>query len=284
MNASASLYEQHTFQWGEHRLAYETCGEGPPVVLMHGVLLDSLVNRELGTRFAAEGCRVILFDLLGHGRSDKTGDPKDYRAEHFADQVIALLDHLGIGQAMIGGVSLGSVVTLQLAARAPERVSAMFLEMPVMEWSTPWAAVILAPILFTARYLSTAYRPMTRLMRRLPRPRKLSREWLGSLMNAGSLEPEVTAAILHGCLVGPTVPTEAARRAMQMPALVVGHGGDKLHSVEDARLLAEQLPNARLVEARHAIELRTRPDHLWPQIAEFVTEYAGSYETSTAAG
>ena len=284
MNAAASLYEQHTFQYGDYTLAYETCGEGPPVVLMHGVLLDSLVYRELGTRFAAEGCRVILFDLLGHGRSDKSNDPKDYRAEHFTDQLIGLLDHLGIDQAMIGGVSLGSVVTLHMAARAPERVSAMFLEMPVMEWSAPWAAVILAPILFTARYLSPAYRPLSRLVKRLPRPRKLSQEWLGSLMNAGSLDPEIAAAILHGCLVGPAVPTEAARHAMHMPALVIGHGGDKLHSVEDARVLAEQLPNARLVEARHAIEMRTKPDRLWPQIVEFVTEYVGSYETSVTAG
>ena len=117
MNASASLFEQHDFVYGDHRLAYETVGEGMPFVLLHGILLDSHINRELATRFAVEGYRVILLDLLGHGRSDKSSDPKDHRADFYADQVIGLLDHLGIEQAMVGGVSLGCIVSLHVAAK-----------------------------------------------------------------------------------------------------------------------------------------------------------------------
>ncbi len=272
MNASASLFEQHDFVYDGHRLAYETVGEGMPFVLLHGILLDAHINRELATRFAVEGYRVILLDLLGHGRSDKSSDPKDHRADFYADQVIALLDHLGIGQAMVGGVSLGCIVSLHVAVKAPQRVAGLFLEMPVMEWSAPWAAILLSPMLLAARFLRFGYVPLTRLMRKLPRPHELRREWLASIMNTLSLEPSVVAAILHGTLVGPIVPSERQRRKLTMPALVIGHTGDKLHEFRDAHVLSEDLPNGRLLEARHIMELRTRPDRLWPEISRFLRE------------
>ena len=272
MNASASLFEQHDFVYDGHRLAYETVGEGMPFVLLHGILLDAHINRELATRFAVEGYRVILLDLLGHGRSDKSSDPKDHRADFYADQVIALLDQLGIGQAMVGGVSLGCMVSLHVAVKAPQRVAGLFLEMPVMEWSAPWAAILLSPMLLAARFLRFGYVPMTRLMRKLPRPHELRREWLASIMNTLSLEPAVVAAILHGTLVGPIVPSERQRRKLTMPALVLGYTGDKLHEFRDAHVLSEDLPNGRLLEARHIMELRTRPDRLWPEISRFLRE------------
>ena len=272
MNASTSLFEQHDFVYDGHRLAYETVGEGMPFVLLHGILLDAHINRELATRFAVEGYRVILLDLLGHGRSDKSSDPKDHRADFYADQVIALLDHLGIGQAMVGGVSLGCIVSLHVAVKAPQRVAGLFLEMPVMEWSAPWAAILLSPMLLAARFLRFGYVPLTRLMRKLPRPHELRREWLASIMNTLSLEPSVVAAILHGTLVGPIVPSERQRRKLTMPALVIGHTGDKLHEFRDAHVLSEDLPNGRLLEARHIMELRTRPDRLWPEISRFLRE------------
>src|SRR5581483_5772892 len=230
------------------------------------------INRDLATRIAVEGYRVILLDLLGHGRSDKTSDPKDHRNDFYADQVIALLDHLGLPQAMVGGVSLGCIVSLHVAVKAPQRVAGLFLEMPVMEWSAPWAAFLLAPPLLAARFARFAYTPFTRLMRRLPRPRQLRHEWLAGIMNTLSLDPPVVAAILHGTLVGPIVPSERQRRAIQAPALVIGHSGDRLHEFRDAHVLSEELPNGRLLEARHILELRTRPDRLWPQISRFLRE------------
>ena len=84
--------------------------------------------------------------------------------------------------------------------------------------------------------------------------------------------PAVVAAILHGTLVGPIVPSERQRRKLTMPALVLGHTGDKLHEFRDAHVLSEDLQNGRLLEARHIMELRTRPDRLWPEISRFLRE------------
>ncbi|MDE2150472.1 MAG: alpha/beta fold hydrolase [Gammaproteobacteria bacterium] len=272
MSMQPTLVEIGSFDYRGRRLAYEIYGHhGQPCVLLHGILLDALVNRELALRFAAEGYRVALLDLLGHGRSERSRDPKDHRTDFYADQVLALLDHLGWPQALIGGVSLGAITALQVAVRAPRRVRALFLEMPVLEWSAPWATVILAPILFAARVLRPGYRRLGKALARMPRPREA---WLASLLNAVTIEPETAAAILHGVMVGPIAPTEMQRQALTMPVLVVGHTGDWLHDRQDAEALAWQIPGARLVLVRHVLELRTNPDRPWPEIREFLRQIA----------
>lgn len=257
------------FQYQGHTLAYELHGapDGQPCVLVHGILLDSLLNRGLARRFASLGYQVALLDLLGHGKSDRSSDPKEHRVDFYADQVLALLDHLRWPQALVGGVSLGCITALTVAVKAPRRVNALFLEMPVMEWSAPWAALILAPLLVGSRYNPLVHARLARMVRLLPRP---PIDWLASAMNAISNEPKVVAAILHGVLVGPLVPTLAERRRLTMPTLIIGHSGDKLHEHRDARALAAQLPNATLLMAKSILELRLRPARLWPQIATFL--------------
>ena len=72
------VLEKGRFRFGHYELAYEIHGDsGVPCVLLHGLLLDSLVNRDLAARFVTEGYRVILLDLLGHGESDKPTDPRE---------------------------------------------------------------------------------------------------------------------------------------------------------------------------------------------------------------
>ncbi|HMQ27735.1 MAG TPA: alpha/beta fold hydrolase, partial [Acidimicrobiales bacterium] len=93
-----------TFLWEGRRLAYEEYGEGDRVLLyLHGILMDSEMNRGLATALAARGHRVVLLDLLGHGQSDKPTHASEYRMDTYALQVAACLDHLGIEEAVIGG-------------------------------------------------------------------------------------------------------------------------------------------------------------------------------------
>ena len=265
-----------TFEHRGFTLAYEVYGDsGIPCVLVHGLLLDSLLNRDLARRFVGEGYQVVLLDLLGHGRSDKPTDPREHRVDFYAEQVGACLDHLKIDKALVGGISLGAITGLQFAAIAPERVLGLFLEMPVMEWSTTFAAVLLTPMLTIVDYGKFLFRPFSRFMRALPRPRA---EWMASGMNALSAEPEVITAVLHGILVGPVVPPAAKRREMNVPTLIIGHAGDKLHELRDAEALTRELPQARLLKARSILELRVNPRRLWPEIEEFLRELRESAE------
>ncbi len=270
-----------SFKVAGHKLAYEVYGDsGVPCVLMHGVLFDSLLNRDLATRFAAAGYQVALLDLLGHGRSDKCTDPKEHRVDFYAQQMLALMDHLGWERALVGGVSLGCITALTAATQAPDRLLGLYLEMPVMEWSAPWAAVILGPILLMTRYGRVAYTPFARWLSRRQRPALAP---LASLMNALSNNPKTITAILHGVLVGPIAPPVAARRALQMPALIIGHARDKLHHNRDAAALAQQMPNARLLNARSIVELRLHPERLWPRIEAFLDEVRDASGLTAAA-
>lgn len=262
------LMQQHTFTHDGWELAYEVHGEGPRVtVLMHGLLLDAGVNRALARALAADGNRVVLLDLLGHGRSDKPRRASAHRIEFYAEQVIALLDHLKLDEAVLGGVSLGADTALVAGQAHPERTRGLILEMPVLENATPFAAVMFVPVLVGMHYGGPLARWGTALLRRLPRT---GVESLDSFLNAGSMHPEEIKAVLHGILMGSIGPTEEQRKAMQVPTLVIGHNGDPLHPHTDAARLARQMPNAELLRARSMLELRTRPARLTEAIGRFV--------------
>jgi pimeloyl-ACP methyl ester carboxylesterase len=252
---------------------YEDYGKGTNVlVFMHGILLDSQMNRRLASNLVSAGNRVILLDLPGHGLSDKPRHASAHRMDSYAHYVIALLDELGIEEAVIGGVSLGANVSLQVAAQAPERVRGLLVEMPVLEWAVPGAALVFLPMLLGVHYAAPLARAVAWLARRIPRT-KIGP--VDSVVGTLSLDPEETTAVLHGMLAGPITPTYEERHAIAAPALVIGHKIDFIHPFTDADHLARQLPLARLVEARSVIELRFAPERLTAHIAEFLDEVWG---------
>jgi len=72
-------------------------------------------------RLVAAGCQVIGMDFRGHGQSDKPREISAYGTTNLADDVVALLDHLGIERASLFGYSLGSIVALRLLHQLPHR-------------------------------------------------------------------------------------------------------------------------------------------------------------------
>ena len=268
--SSAPGYTTHSFRHDEHRLVYDVYGEGPRVlVYLHGLLLDSDLNRGITAALAREGNRVVLLDLLGHGRSDRPLHAAEYRIDSYAEQVIALLDHLGVEEAILGGLSLGANVSLFAASRHPERVRGLILEMPVLEWAVPFAALTFVPLLLAAHYGRRILTPITATVRRLP---DLPFGPANSLLHAAATPPRAMSAILHGVLVGPVAPTQDERRELQAPTLVLAHRHDAIHPFDDARNLVEQLPDAVLVPATSSLELRLRPDRLTARVEAFVAQ------------
>jgi len=252
------------------RLYYEIHGHGPRVlVYMHGILMDSNMNRRLATDLAARGNRVILLDLPGHGHSEKPKRASFHRMDTYAHHVVALMDHLGIDRAVVGGVSLGGNVSLLVATQAPERVQAMVIEMPVLEWAVPAAAITFIPMLLAVHFARPLVRRAASLFRWLPRTGNGS---LDSVMNTLSNDPKETAAVLHGILAGPIAPTVDQRAAMDVPALVIGHQVDRIHPFHDAEQLARRLPGGRLVQANSVLEMRMHPERLTEEIGMFLDD------------
>ncbi len=237
------------------------------LVWLHGILLDASLSRALARTLAARGHRVVLLDLLGHGRSEKPRDPGAHRMDLYAEQVLCLIDELGVDQAVLGGVSLGTNVSLLAAVRAPEVVRGLILEMPVLESAVPAAALTFVPLMLQMRYARMPLRLVSLIVSRLP---SSGIGPLDSLLGAAGSDPDEIAAVLHGVLLGPLAPTVEQRRAITAPALVLGHGIDLIHSFADARRLARQLPNARLIRTRTFAELWVRPARLTAEIARFL--------------
>ena len=149
----------------------------------------------------------------------------------YARHVLALLDELGVDQAVLGGISLGTNVSLLTAAQAPERVRGLVLEMPVLETAVPAAALTFVPLLLQVRYAQGPLRLVSRVVSRLP---SSGFGPLDSLVGAIGSDPDEISAVLRGMLMGPMAPTVEQRNAITAPALVLGHGIDLIHSFADA--------------------------------------------------
>ncbi|MFN3548665.1 MAG: alpha/beta fold hydrolase [Mesorhizobium sp.] len=111
-------------------LAYIDEGEGDPVLLIHGFASSIRVNWVAPgwvKTLRDAGYRVIAIDNRGHGQSDKSYEPEDYRPSRMAADAAALLDHLGIGRAHLMGYSMGARICAFTALEHPHRVATLVL-------------------------------------------------------------------------------------------------------------------------------------------------------------
>lgn len=118
--------EYSTFRSGGRTLSVGAVGNGPPLLLVPGALqsadrwidagyVDALVERH----------RLLLFDPLGHGRSERSTVPEDYAPAKLIDHLVDALDHVGEDQAVVWGYSRGAQMAGQLARSRPDRVQAL---------------------------------------------------------------------------------------------------------------------------------------------------------------
>jgi pimeloyl-ACP methyl ester carboxylesterase len=269
------------FRYGDYELGYTIRGKGPrTTILMPGLLMSQKMQTPIAADLASHGHRVVTLDFLGHGASDRPQETWRYSMSEFARQALALLDHLELDQAVVGGTSLGANVTLELAAIAPERLRGMVIEMPVLDNAILACAVAFTPLLFALKFGEPAMSVLARGARWVPRQAvpfmlELGLDWLAQ-------DPGPSAAVLQGVLFGRTAPERAVRQTFQAPALVIGHPRDPVHPFSDADQLAEELPNGRLIDANSIVELRVRPARLTAKIAAFVDECWDSVSAAPA--
>lgn len=284
-----------SFQFEGQRIAYTEYGGGPaavteaggrgrtarssrasqrPLILVHGLLLSQEMHRRLAEDLAARGNRVITVDLLGHGQSDRPRDMWRYSMRFFGDQIVALLDHLEIDEAVVMGTSLGANTALNIALTAPERLRGMVIEMPVLDNALMWSALAFTPLLVALTFGEAAMKVVARGTRAVPR--RLLPHYGNVMLDLVRQEPGPSGAVLQGLFFGRIAPHRNDRRTFQTPTLVLGHRRDPVHPFSDAGMLAEELPNGRLIEANSLMELRMQPERLTNEIAGFLDDVWGS--------
>ena len=225
------------------RLSYEIAGAEHPLVLVHGFSLDTRIWDDQIPAFARH-YQVVRYDLRGHGRSALPGSDGFYHA----DDLRALLDHLGIERAHLLGLSLGAAIATEFVLAYPERASALVAVDPVLwghAWSPEYAASLDALAeaarvggASAARVAWLAHPPFAPTLERptvAPRLRTIVAEYSGwhwENDDPGLLPDPVAAQRLEAIAV-PTL------------AVVGEHDLPDFHAI--AQTLGRRIPGARLV-------------------------------------
>ncbi|GAC1623332.1 MAG: alpha/beta fold hydrolase [Bradyrhizobium sp.] len=108
------------------KIHYEVHGDGPPLLLTHGYSSTSAMWRGQ-IEALSKHHKLILWDMRGHGQSDYPGDPLAYSEALTVADMAALLDAVGAGHAIVGGLSLGGYMSLAFYRAHPDRVRALLI-------------------------------------------------------------------------------------------------------------------------------------------------------------
>ena len=252
------------------RLAYQVTGDGPAIVLVHGFGLDMRMwdaqLPELEKRF-----RVVRYDCRGFGASGPLDPAVPYT---HAGDLVALLDHLDIGDAVLAGLSFGGRVALQAALAAPERVRGLALLDAVLD-GVPWDP--------------ESARALDEVARRVQSGGVLAgREaWLAHPLFAAARERPDLAAALAAMVAGypgqhwlgqdPHTPTRQLIDMLEgiaVPALVAVGQRDVPSFREMSAVLARRIPGAAyhvVADAGHMINLE-QPATVNDRLISFVQE------------
>jgi pimeloyl-ACP methyl ester carboxylesterase len=212
--------------------AYHEVGEGRPVILMHGLFSDALMNWiKFGhaDRIAGEGFRVIMPDLRAHGASGKPHDPANYPADILVRDLRELIAHLGLGEFDLGGFSLGARTTIE-AVGGGVRPGKAILAGTGVDVLTNWER--------RCRFFVDAIEHFDDARRGDP-------YWLSiQFMRTMKIDLAAARLLLQG--LGDHPSPEQALASFTMPTLVICGSEDDENG--SARELANMLPDARYEE------------------------------------
>lgn len=255
------------------RIAYQSAGEGPVVILVSAALSDRRPTARLG-ELLAEHFTVVQYDRRGRGES---GDTRPYAPEREVEDLAALIDAAG-GQASLFGTSSGAVLALEAATRLPARVERVVLHEPpfVVDASRPrvpadFVAHVTELVAADRRGDAVAYfmsdavgvpEDFVEGMRSMPM-------WKGMEALAHTLAYDI--AVMGDTQAGQPLPQErwAAERA---PALVIVGGESPPWMHAGAKELAALLPEAELIVldgTDHSVAIAA-PQAIAPTLIEFL--------------
>lgn len=225
-------------------LAYSDRGKGLPLILIHGFPLCRKMWRPQAGALAKAGCRVITPDLRGFGESGSASGP--ISMDIYADDIVALMDHLRLDKAVVGGMSMGGYVLLNLLERYPARIAAQLFIVTKAGGDDD-----------AGKARRTALAEAARLQGSLP----VAEAFRGLLFAPATMsdDPGLVDEVFGWMRATNQAGAAAGLIAMRdrkdstpllgsfkQPALVIGADQDQAIPVENSRVIAEGLPDAKL--------------------------------------
>ena len=228
---------------------YRESGSGIPFVFQHGLGGD--LNQPFGLFRPPSGFRLMAFDCRAHGQTVPVGDESKISIAAFADDLAALLDHLSIPSAVVGGISMGAAVALDFTFRYHSRVRGLVLSRPA--WlDQPFPAE------------RNAFLSIARLIRQHGAARgadlfQQTQEYQKCLRESPDAANSLLGQFAHPraeetVIKLERIPTHipAHRRedwaAITIPTLVLANRQDPIHPYEIGETLARLIPGAELRE------------------------------------
>ena len=243
-------------------------GSGPVLVLLHGGGPDHRSLVPLAERLA-DLCTVVLPDVRGYGRSICT-DPSRHTWARYVEDVVALLDHLGVHRAVVGGAGLGATITLRAAVAHPERLlGAVLISVEDIEDDEQKQAEIAFMDAFAARArtegIQAAWAPILDDLAPV----------IGAMVR-DAIPRSDPASIAAAAAIGHDRAFRSADEiaGISCPTLIFP-GMDWRHPPALAAHLATTLPRGRLAPVALSVDVRTAEDFARvcaPAIREFIAD------------
>lgn len=259
------------------RMHYEVRGDGPPLLFAHG-LMGSIANGPImgdPSDLLTDRFRVINYDARGHGESTHTDNPLDYTWEALAADMHALLSHLEIDRAIIGGGSMGAGTSLVFQREHPEMVEKLVLLVPPPlddETMTPvssafnvFANLIEGMGLERAVELAMQVPPFSDYRESDPDRYAWLKQWLLSQ------NPRAIVPAIRGLLSRPPLPLEALRE-IDVSTLILAQPDDPIHPLAAAEALHNAMAGSQLVVAPDATYFAAHREELAQTIDKFLRD------------
>ncbi len=229
-------------------LSFRDEGAGPVLFFQHG--LGATADQPFEIMGDFDGFRRITLECRGHGASD-LGPAEELSIATFADDLLALLDHLEIARAHVGGISMGAAISTRFAVLNPLRAQSLCIARPA--WFDRAAPDNMAIFAVAAAFLEAHGVEEGRERFEASQPFKALKA--ASPDNAASLvgqfdrpDPVSTQLLLSRSAVdGPGI-SFADYHALRLPVQVIGHGLDAVHPWSMAQAIADAVPGSQLVE------------------------------------
>jgi pimeloyl-ACP methyl ester carboxylesterase len=225
-------------------------GEGPPVVLVHGLPGSAYEWRNLQDELASRGRRVIAYDRVGYGRSDGRPAGATYDVDDNAKDLLALLEALDLRDATVVGWSYGGATAIAAAKRDPSRIARLVLvgsAGPGAPSNRPPALVRLLmsdPGLLWLRAVPPAARGLRASVMNVAYSGQPIPDWWMPVSNANFARPN-TGRTYVGEMRAPG--PRPGSEGLTLPMVIVHGDDDRLVPIAVGREHARRAPQAKLV-------------------------------------